>query len=130
MISVTSQHKISCPLASNAINHFLSPSNGGNGFWPLSNGGDHFWTSMPFNHHPPIKIILVSIRWWQLIKFHHLATTLCQPKVMVTSNVDGCDWFQLQANHGIHFWLALNGLISLWFGTSQLCLKFCHIVWF
>jgi len=46
MISVTIQHKISCPWASNAIYHFQSPSNGGNGFWPLSNGGDHFWTSI------------------------------------------------------------------------------------
>jgi len=46
MISVTIQHKISCPWASNVIYHFQSPSNGGNGFWPLSNGGDHFWTSI------------------------------------------------------------------------------------
>jgi hypothetical protein len=49
---------------------------------------------------------------------------------MVTSNVDDCDWLQLQSNDGIHFWLELNDLISSWFGTNQLCPKFSHIVWF
>jgi hypothetical protein len=91
MISITIQHKISCPLASNAIDHFQSHQMGAMAFGHYQMVEITFGLQLPFNHHPPIKMILVSIGWWQLIKFHHLATPLCQPKVMVTSNVDGCD---------------------------------------